>query len=385
MNQNYLPLTVLSEEEQMFQETMDSFAEENIKPLVKKMDEEASFDKELIKKFFEMGIMGIEVPEEYGGSNTSFFNAILLVESFSKVDPSAAALVDVQNTLVNNAFIRWGSQEIKSKYLTLLSTEKVGAYSLSEANSGCDAFALAAKAEDKGDHYLLNGQKLWTTNGGEAEIFIVFANINKELGYKGITAFVVEKDFEGFSVGKKEDKLGIRASSTCELVLDNCVVPKGNILGEVGKGYKVAMETLNEGRIGIAAQMIGLAQGALSHAIKYSGERIQFGKPISSFQGIQLQIAELATEIEAAKLMVYNAARLKDANMNFTKEAAMAKYFASIVAEKTASKCVEIFGGYGFTKDYPVEKLFRDSKIGTIYEGTSFMQLLTISKILLKN
>lgn len=384
MSENHLPLTVLSEEELMFQETAKSFAEENIKPLAKHMDETAKFDKDLIKKFFELGVMGVEVPEEFGGAGSTFFNSILLVEEFSKVDPSAGVLVDVQNTLVDNAFLRWGSQDIKKKYLTKLSSESVGAYALSESGSGSDAFALATKAEDKGDHFLLNGRKLWITNGNEADIFIIFANINKNLGYKGITAFIVERGFQGFSVGKKEDKLGIRASSTCELMLDDCIVPKENVLGEVGKGYKVAIETLNEGRIGIGAQMIGLAQGALDYAINYSKERIQFGKPISSFQGIQFQIAELAIEIEAAKLMVYNAARLKDAKKDFVKEAAMAKYFASQAAEKTASQVIEIFGGNGFTKEYPAEKYFRDSKIGKIYEGTSFMQLQTVAKILLK-
>lgn len=380
---NHLPLTHFSEEEIMFRDTVKSFAEENIKPLVKKMDEESHFDKDLVKKFFDLGIMGIEIPEEYGGAGSSFFNSILLIEEFGKVDASASVLVDVQNTLVNNAFVRWGSKEIKEKYLPQLASKFVGSYALSEAGSGSDAFALDTKAEDKGDHYVLNGRKLWITNGNESDIFIVFANVNRELGYKGITAFVVERGFKGFSVGKKEDKLGIRASSTCELILDDCIVPKENVLGEVGKGYKVAIETLNEGRIGIGAQMIGVAQGALDHAIKYSKERVQFGKSISSFQAIQFQLAELAVETEAARLMVYNAARLKDAKQDYIKEAAMAKYFASHVAEKVASQCIEVFGGYGFTKDYPAEKYFRDSKIGKIYEGTSFMQLQTIAKIIL--
>lgn len=383
MSDKHLPLTVLSEEEVMFRDTVKSFAEENIKPVVKQMEEEAHFDRDLLKKFFELGIMGVETPEEYGGSASSFFNSILLVEEFSKVDASAGVLVDVQNTLVNNAFIRWGTPEQKKKYLTKLAGESVGSYALSESGSGSDAFALATKAEDKGDHYLLNGQKLWITNANESDVFIVFANINKELGYKGITAFIVERGFKGFSVGKKEDKLGIRASSTCELVLEDCVVPKENVLGEVGKGYKTAIETLNEGRIGIAAQMIGIAQGSLEHGIRYSKERVQFGKSISSYQAIQFQLAELATEIEAARLMVYNAARLKDAGLDFVKEAAMAKYFASQVAEKVTSQVVEVYGGYGFTKDYPAEKYFRDSKIGKIYEGTSFMQLQTIAKIIL--
>jgi short/branched chain acyl-CoA dehydrogenase len=385
MSEIHLPLTVLSEEEIMFRDTVRGFAESNIRPLVKKMDEEAYFEKELVKKFFELGIMGVEIPEEYGGASSSFFNSILLVEEFSKVDASAGVLVDVQNTLVNNAFMRWGSDDLKRKYLTKLAGESVGSYALSESGSGSDAFALATKAEDKGNHFVLNGRKLWITNANESDIFIIFANINKELGYKGITAFVVERGFPGFSIGKKEDKLGIRASSTCELIMDDCIVPKENVLGEIGKGYKTAIETLNEGRIGIAAQMLGVAQGSLDYGIKYSKERIQFGKSISSFQAIQFQIAELATEIEAARLMVYNAARLKDAKMDYVKEAAMAKYFASQVAEKVTSQVVEIYGGYGFTKDYPVEKYFRDSKIGKIYEGTSFMQLQTIAKILLKD
>jgi alkylation response protein AidB-like acyl-CoA dehydrogenase len=380
-----LPLTCLSEDEKIFKEMVSSFAQENIKPLVKKMDEEAKFDKELIKKFFEQGFMGIEIPEEFGGSGSTFFNSILLVEEFSKVDPSAGVLVDVQNTLVNNAIIRWGSDELKKKYLTKLSQESVGSYALSESGSGSDAFALSCKAEDKGDCYLLNGRKLWITNANESDIFIVFANINKDLGYKGITAFVVERGFKGFQVGKKEDKLGIRASSTCELILEDCIVPKENVLGEVGKGYKVAIETLNEGRIGIGAQMIGLAQGSLEYGIKYSKERVQFGKPISSFQAIQFQLAELSTQIEAAKLMVYNAARMKDAKMDFLKEAAMAKYFSSQVAEKVASTVIEIYGGNGFIKEFPVEKYYRDSKIGKIYEGTSFMQLQTIAKVILKD
>jgi alkylation response protein AidB-like acyl-CoA dehydrogenase len=329
--------------------------------------------------------MGIEIPEEFGGSGSTFFNSILLVEEFSKVDPSAGVLVDVQNTLVNNAIIRWGNSELKKKYLNKLSQESVGSYALSEAGSGSDAFALSCKAEDKGDHYLLNGRKLWITNANESDVFIVFANINKDLGYKGITAFIVERGYKGFDIGKKEDKLGIRASSTCELILEDCVVPKENVLGEVGKGYKVAIETLNEGRIGIGAQMIGLAQGSLEYGIKYSKERVQFGKSISNFQAVQFQLAELATEIEAAKLMVYNAARMKDAKMDFLKEAAMAKYYSSQVAERVASAVIEIYGGNGFIKEFPVEKYYRDAKIGKIYEGTSFMQLQTIAKIILKD
>ncbi len=385
MSDKHLPLTILSDEELMFKDTVRSFAEENIKPLVKKMDEEAVFDKELLKKFFDLGIMGIEIPEQFGGSESSFFNSILLVEEFSRVDASAGVLVDVQNTLVNNAFMRWGSKEIKEKYLPQLASGKVGSYALSESGSGSDAFALATKAEDKGEHFVLNGRKLWITNANESDIFIVFANINKELGYKGITAFIVERGFQGFSIGKKEDKLGIRASSTCELIMDDCIVPKENVLGEVGKGYKAAIETLNEGRIGIGSQMIGVAQGAMECGIKYSKERMQFGKSISSFQAIQFQLAEMAIEVEAARLMVYNAARLKDLKMDYVKEAAMAKYFASQVAEKVTSQVVEVYGGYGFTKDYPAEKYFRDSKIGKIYEGTSFMQLQTIAKIILKD
>lgn len=385
MSEKHLPLTVLSDEETMFRDTVRSFAEENIKPLTKKMEEEASFDRGLLKKFFDIGIMGVESPEEYGGAASSFFNSILLVEEFSRIDASTGVLVDVQNTLVNNAFIRWGTDEQKKKYLTKLATESVGSYALSESGSGSDAFALATKADDKGDHYVLNGQKLWITNANESDIFIVFANVNKELGYKGITAFIVERGCKGFTIGKKEDKLGIRASSTCELVFEDCIVPKENVLGEVGKGYKTAIETLNEGRIGIGAQMIGVAQGALEYGIKYSQERMQFGKPISSFQAIQFQLADLAVEVEAARLMVYNAARLKDANLDFVKQAAMAKYFSSNVAEKVTSQVVEIYGGYGFTKDYPAEKYFRDAKIGKIYEGTSFMQLQTIAKIILKD
>jgi short/branched chain acyl-CoA dehydrogenase len=385
MSDKHLPLTILSEDEIMFRDTVRSFAEENIKPLVKKMDEEAYFDKDLVKKFFELGIMGVEIPETYGGSESSFFNSILLVEEFSRVDASAGVLVDVQNTLVNNAFMRWGSEELKKKYLTRLASGSVGSYALSESGSGSDAFALATKAEEKEDHFVLNGRKLWITNANESDIFIVFANINKELGYKGITAFVIERGFKGFSIGKKEDKLGIRASSTCELILDDCIVPRENVLGEVGKGYKTAIETLNEGRIGIGAQMIGVAQGSLELGIRYSKQRSQFGKAISGFQAIQFQLAELATELEAARLMVYNAARLKDNKLDFVKEAAMAKYFASQVAEKVSSQVIEVFGGYGFTKDYPAEKYFRDSKIGKIYEGTSFMQLQTIAKIILKD
>jgi len=323
------------------------------------------------------------VPEQFGGAGSTFFTAVLVVEELSHVDASVGVLVDVQNTLVNNAIIRWGSEAQKSRYLSMLSSDTVGAYALSEAGSGSDAFALSLKAEDRGDHWLLNGQKLWITNAAEAGVFIIFANANPDAGYKGITAFIVERDFPGFTVGKKEDKTGIRASSTCELILEDCRVPKENVLGEVGKGYKIAIETLNEGRIGIGAQMLGVARGALEHAIAYSKERKQFGKPISDFQGIQFQIAQAATDLEAARLLVYNAARLKDAGKPFLREAAMAKLFSSQVAERVTSISVEIFGGNGYTKEYPVEKFWRDSKIGKIYEGTSNMQLATIAKTIL--
>jgi butyryl-CoA dehydrogenase/short/branched chain acyl-CoA dehydrogenase len=337
----------------------------------------------LIEQFHQLGLMGIEVPEEYGGGGGTFFEAILAVEEMSRVDASAGVIVDVQNTLVNNALLRWGNADQKKRYLPKMASEWVGAYALSEASSGSDAFALQTKAEAKGDHYVVNGRKLWITNGKEASLFVLLATVDPSAGYKGITAFLVEKDFEGFTVGKKEDKLGIRASSTCELILEDCKVPKENVLGEVGKGYKIAIETLNEGRIGIGAQMLGLARGAWEFAAKYAQERKQFGQPLSSFQGIQFQIAQMATEIEAVRMMVYNAARMKDAGMNFVKEAAMTKLFASQVAERVASLAVEIYGGYGFTKDYPVEKYFRDAKIGKIYEGTSNMQLMTIAKMVM--
>lgn len=376
-------ITDLTEDEQFFYDTVLDFAREKIEPLRSKMDQEAKMDPDLPKQFFELGLMGIEVPEKYNGSDTNFFMSILAIEALSRVDPSAGVMVDVQNTLVNNAFLNWGSEAIKQKYLPQLSEKKIGAYALSEAGSGSDAFALKTKAEDKGDHWELNGQKLWITNANEAEIYIVFANTNFDLGYKGITAFVVEREFEGFSVGKKEDKLGIRASSTCELILDGCKVPKDNVLGEVGKGYKVAIETLNEGRIGIGAQMIGLARGVFEAGIAYSKEREQFGRPISSFQGVQFQLAQMAGEIEAARLLVYNAARLKMSGKKFIKEAAMAKLMSSQVAQKVSSAMIDLYGGYGFTKEYPVEKYYRDSKIGTVYEGTTNMQLQTIAKILL--
>jgi alkylation response protein AidB-like acyl-CoA dehydrogenase len=377
------PLTTLSEDEQMFQQSVREFAIERIRPLVHDMDRDAKMSPDLIKSFFQLGIMGIEVPEQYGGAGSTFFNAVLVVEELSHVDASCGVLVDVQNTLVNNAIIRWGSEDQKSKYLGMLARDTIGAYALSEAGSGSDAFALSLKAEDKGDHWVLNGQKLWITNAFEAGVFIVFANANPDAGYKGITAFIIERDFPGFTVGKKEDKTGIRASSTCELILDNCQVPKENVLGEAGKGYKIAIETLNEGRIGIGAQMLGVARGALEYAIAYTKERKQFGKAISEFQGVQFQIAQAATELEAARLLVYNAARLKDAGQPFLREAAMAKLFSSQVAEKVTSLSVQLFGGNGYTKEYPVEKYWRDSKVGQIYEGTSNMQLATIAKTIL--
>ncbi len=376
-------LTTLSEDERMFRDSVADFARERIRPHVARMDEEGVFELSLIEQFFELGLMGIEIPTEYGGSGGTFFMATLAVEELGKVDASAAVIVDVQNTLVNNALLRWGTPEQKKQYLPKLATNMLASYALSEAGSGSDAFALSCRAVDKGDFWELTGRKLWITNAAEAGLFIVFATVNPEAGYKGITAFLVERDMPGFSVGKKENKLGIRASSTCELILENCRVPKSNVLGEVGKGYKVAIETLNEGRIGIGAQMVGVAAGALAHGIRYAKERVQFGKRIADFQAIQHQIAELATHIEAARLMVYNAARLRDTGQPFVKEAAMTKWFASQVAESVTSQVVEIFGGYGFTKEYPVEKYFRDSKIGKIYEGTSFMQLNTIAKLLL--
>ncbi len=379
------PLTHFTEEEKMFKDMVYEFAEEQIKPYSPEMDKAGAFKPELIRQFFELGLMGIEIPEEFGGAGGNFFMSILAIESLSMVDASAAIYVDVQNTLVNNAVQRWGSDELKKKYLPMLVSEKLGAYALSEAGSGSDAFALKARAEAKGDHFVLNGQKLWITNAGEADLFIIFANADPSAGYKGITAFIVERNFEGFSVSKKEDKLGIRASSTCELVMNNCIVPRENILGELGKGYKVAIETLNEGRIGIGAQMIGISEAALRYGMGYSKEREQFGKTISEFQAIQFQLADVATDLEAARMLVYNAARLKDAGMDFLKEAAMAKLFSSRIAEQITSRVLEIYGGYGYTKEYPVEKLYRDAKIGQIYEGTSNMQLQTIAKYILKN
>ncbi|HKL18994.1 MAG TPA: acyl-CoA dehydrogenase [Halalkalibaculum sp.] len=378
------PLTKLTEDEQMLKEAAADFANTVIKPKVQEMDEKAKLDPDLVQQFFDMGLMGIEVPEKYRGGGGTFFMSIVAIEEISKVDASAGVFMDVQNTLVNNAFLRWGSEETKQKYLPQLANEKVGAYCLSEAGSGSDAFALKATAEDEGDHYKLNGAKLWITNANEADIFLVFANLNPEAGYKGITAFIVERDFEGFSVSKKENKMGIRASSTCEILLEDCIVPKDNVLGEVGKGYKVAIETLNEGRIGIGAQMIGIAQGAFEAALAYTQERKQFGQAVSDFQGVQFQLAKMATEIETARLLVYNSARLKENGESFLKEAAMAKYHSSEVAENVSSLAIDLFGGYGYVKEYPVEKFYRDSKIGKIYEGTSNMQLNTISKLLLK-
>ena len=377
------PLTTLSEDEQMFRASVREFAEGELRPRVEAMDEQAKMDPALVKQCFDLGLMGIETPEDFGGAGASFFTAILAVEELSRVDASVGVLVDVQNTLVNNALIRWGNAEQKTKYLNALATGTVGAYALSEAGSGSDAFAMQTRAVDKGDHYLINGQKLWITNGNEAEIFILFANANPEAGYRGITAFIIEKTFDGFSVGKKENKLGIRASSTTELILEDCVVPKENVLGEMGKGYKTSIETLNEGRIGIGAQMIGIARGALDAALAYTGERQQFGKSINQFQAVQFQLAEMATELEAARLLVYNAARMKDAGINFVKEAAIAKLYASRAAERISSTAIELYGGYGFVKDYPVEKFWRDSKIGAIYEGTSNMQLQTIAKLMI--
>jgi butyryl-CoA dehydrogenase/short/branched chain acyl-CoA dehydrogenase len=377
------PLVALSDDENLFRDNVRQFADQALRPKVREMDEKGVFDHGLIDQFFSLGLMGIEVPEQYGGAGGSFFEAILAVEEISRVDASAGVIVDVQNTLVNNALVRWTTEDQKRRFLPKMTSDTVGAYALSEASSGSDAFAMQTRAELKGSEYVLNGRKLWITNSKEAGVFILFATLDPAAGYKGITAFIVEKNFPGFTVGKKEDKLGIRASSTCELILEDCRVPKENVLGEVGKGYKIAIETLNEGRIGIGAQMLGLARGAWESALKYSQERKQFGKSISDFQGIQFQLAQMATEIEAVKMMVYNAARMKDAGMNFVKEAAMTKLFASQVAERVASLAVEIYGGNGFTKEYPVEKYYRDAKIGKIYEGTSNMQLQTIAKMLL--
>ncbi len=377
------PVTTLTEDEILFRDNVRQFADEQLRPLVKEMDEKGVFDAGLIQQFFQLGLMGIEIPEQYGGGGGKFFEAILAVEELSRVDASAGVVVDVQNTLVNNALLRWGNEEQKKRILPKMAADTCGAYALSEAASGSDAFAMQTRAELKGSDYVLNGRKLWITNGKEAGLFVLFATVDPSAGYKGITAFLVEKNSPGFTVGKKEDKVGIRASSTCELILEDCRIAKANVLGEVGKGYKIAIETLNEGRIGIGAQMLGVARGAWEYASRYAQERKQFGKSLSDFQGIQFQIAQMATEIEAARLMVYNAARLKDAGVPFIKEAAMTKLFCSQVAERVTSLCVEIYGGYGFTKDYPVEKYWRDSKIGKIYEGTSNMQLATIAKLVL--
>jgi alkylation response protein AidB-like acyl-CoA dehydrogenase len=380
---NPAPLTTLTEDEILFRDNIRQFAQDRVRPLAKEMDEKGIFDKELLQQFFQLGLMGIEIPEQYGGGGGKFFEAILAVEELSCADASAGVVVDVQNTLVNNALLRWTTEQQRKRYLPRMVADTVGAYALSEAGSGSDAFALQTKAELKGSDYVLNGRKLWITNAKEAELFILFATVDPAAGYKGITAFIIEKAFPGFTVGKKEDKLGIRASSTCELILEDCRVPRNNVLGEVGKGYKIAIETLNEGRIGIGAQMLGVARGAWEYAAKYAQERKQFGKPLADFQGIQFQIAQMATDIEAARLLVYNAARMKDAGVNFVKEAAMTKLFCSQVAERVTSLAIEIYGGYGFTKDYPVEKYWRDSKIGKIYEGTSNMQLQTIAKLVM--
>ena len=380
----HAPLTSLSEDESMFRDAVRQFAEDVVAPRVHAMDTAAEMDPDLLPQLFELGLMGVEVPEQWGGAGLTFFTSVLVVEELSRIDPSVGVLVDVQNTLVNNCLLRWGNQEQKARFFPRLTSDTVGAYALSEAGSGSDAFALATRARRDGDDWILEGRKLWITNGGEAGIFIIFANANLEAGYKGITAFIVERDFPGFSIGKKEDKLGIRASSTVELILDNVRVPQENVLGEVGNGYKIAIETLNEGRIGIGAQMVGLAQGALDHTLRYVQEREQFGKPIAEFQGVQFQLAQMRTEIEAARLLVYNAARLKDAGQPFLEEAAMAKLFSSQVAQSVASQAIDLYGGYGFTREYPVEKLYRDSKIGTIYEGTTNMQLQTIAKYMLR-
>ncbi len=378
-----VPLTALAEDEQLFRDSVLEFADQRVRPLVREMDEHAKMPRTLVDELFGLGVMGIEIPETFGGAGATFFHSVLAVEALSQVDPAIGLLVDVQNTLVSNAFMRWGSDAMKRRYLPALASRSVGAYALSEAGSGSDAFAMAARATARDGGYVINGRKLWISNGNEADVFIVFANVNPEAGYRGITAFVIERGAPGFVVGKKEDKLGIRASSTCELLLEDCAVTADQVLGEVGKGYKVAIETLNEGRIGIGAQMIGLSRGALAHAVAYTKERKQFGKAIGEFQAVQFQLAQVATELEAARLMVYNAARLRDARKPFLQEAAMCKLFSSQVAEHVTSLAVQIYGGYGYVKDYPVEKLFRDAKIGQIYEGTSNMQLQTIAKNLL--
>ena len=374
-------VTTLSSDEADFRDAVRSFAEGEVKPLRTQMDVDAKMDTGLVKKFFEMGLMGIESPEKYGGAGSSFFMACLAVEEMGRVDGSCSVLVDVQNTLVTNAILKWANEDQKKKYLPKLSREWVGAYALSESSSGSDAFALKLKAEEKSDRFVLKGHKLWITNGAEANFFIVFANMDPSKGYKGITAFLVERGFKGFTVGKKEDKMGIRASSTCELLFEDCEVPKENVLGEVGKGYKIAIETLNEGRIGIGAQMVGIAQGAYEAALSYVKSREQFGKSISQFQGVQFQLAQMRIDLEAARVLVYNSARLKDAGKPFIQEAAIAKYFSSKASERISSLAIDLFGGNGFTREYPVEKFYRDAKIGQIYEGTSNMQLQTIAKM----
>jgi butyryl-CoA dehydrogenase/short/branched chain acyl-CoA dehydrogenase len=376
-------LTQLTDDERLFQDSVRQFAADRIAPLSAAMDASQQMDPGLIRQLFQLGLMGIPIPDDFGGSGGSFFDAVLAVEAISAVDPAVGVLVDVQNTLVENAVFHWGTEAQKRRWLPQLATDTVGAYALSEAASGSDAFALETRATRRGPDYVLNGQKLWITNAREADLFLVFATIDPTAGYKGITGFVVEKGTPGFDVGRKEDKLGIRASSTCELILRDCVIPADQVLGEPGKGYRIAIETLNEGRIGIGAQMVGLAAGAWQHAARWARQRKQFGKPLADFQAMQFQLAEMATQIEAARLLVYNAARLKDSGADFQKEAAMAKYFSSQVAERVASLAVEVFGGAGFVKDYPVEKLYRDAKIGKIYEGTSFMQLATIAKLIL--
>jgi butyryl-CoA dehydrogenase/short/branched chain acyl-CoA dehydrogenase len=378
-----LPLTDLGEDERLFRDAVRDFAEERVRPLVHEMDERAAIPRDLIDACFDLGVMGVEIPEEHGGAGATFFMSILAVEALAEVDAAVAVLVDVQNTLVNNALLRWGNAEQHARYFPKLASRWVGAYALSEAGSGSDAFALACRATDRGDHWELTGRKLWITNAAEAELFIILATVDPARGYKGITAFLVERSFAGFEVGKKEDKLGIRASSTCELILEGVRVPRENVLGEVGKGYKIAIETLNEGRIGIGAQMVGVAQGSFAHGLRYAQERHQFGKPIAEFQAVQFLLSELATEIEASRLLTYNAARLRDTGSSFIKEAAMSKLFASRAAEHVTSKVIEIYGGYGFTREYPVEKYFRDQKVGQIYEGTTHMQLLVIAKQLL--
>jgi len=377
------PLTVLAEDETIFRDSVRAFADARVRPLVREMDEHAKIPPTLLPRLFDLGVMGIEVPEAYGGAGATFFHSVLAVEALSRVDPSIGVLVDVQNTLVINALLRWGTEAQKSAFLPKLASGTVGAYALSEAGSGSDAFAMASRAESRGDWFVLNGRKLWITNANEASLFIVFANVNPEAGYRGITAFLVERGFKGFAVGKKEDKLGIRASSTCELLFEDCRVARSNIVGDLGKGYKVAIETLNEGRIGIGAQMIGIAQAAIDHAVRYTRERKQFGKAIADFQGVQFELARAATDIEAARLLVYNAARLRDVGQPFLTEAAMCKLYASEAAERVTSLAVNLFGGYGYVKDYPVEKLYRDAKIGQIYEGTTNLQLQTIAKNLL--